>query len=237
MVSENSSFASLAQNPHVGRKAFFSPVLLQPHRTGTGTPGHSSLPTVTCSVPPVGKMPWTEQMPTTGWGGTDSRALSLMVRPSTRPGVALTRKSSALVSPQPQNRLRVWAPDSPGRHQAGSKWISTSPALQNPEQPSCFCLALLSGVGCHTGHPGVLWSRDAIVVIWATGDYGASPLPHPVTWGGCSCFRLPLETEVQGAQGRDMGVPRSPSLFASLWKLLSPPTKLGQESKPRDLWA
>lgn len=48
-VSEHSSFASSAQNPHMGRKAFShlpSLILLQLNRKYTGAPGHSASPTV-----------------------------------------------------------------------------------------------------------------------------------------------------------------------------------------------
>ena len=128
VVSGDSSFASRAQNftweeslSHVcpPQSCCISTELTQGH-AGTG------LPSLTRSLPTVGRMPWTEQVPT--WG--DSRAFSLMVNPSTRPGVALTRKSSAVVSPQPQNRLRSRAPESPERHQAGSNQISTSPLCE-----------------------------------------------------------------------------------------------------------
>lgn len=55
---------------------------------GTGLPPHPR------SLPAVDKMG-----PTPTWG--DSRALGLKVSPSSWPGVACDRKSSALVSPQP----------------------------------------------------------------------------------------------------------------------------------------
>lgn len=82
-----------------GIKAFFrSPAAAQ--QSLHGHTGHSSLFIIACSVPPTCRGPWAEQMP--------ASEVDRQQSPQPWPGVALTRKSSALVSPQPQNRLRVY---------------------------------------------------------------------------------------------------------------------------------
>lgn len=161
-VSGDSSFASKARNPPVGREAFspLPPQSAAAHRNCAGTRAQ-------VSAPPPGA-----RCPCAGDGG----ARSLKVSPASRPGVALTRKGSTLVSPQPQNRPRSWAPESPERHQAGSTWISTT-TVQTAHQAS-FPPGPPLQMGWQAGRPGPQAHRRR-----SSGTFGHwrvwAPTPNP----------------------------------------------------------